>query len=56
MKVFVYSKKTNRKIAQVNAVIGVEVNEKKHEILVYTESDETFTFNTKEIKTTIYQN
>lgn len=56
MKVFVYSKKTNRKIAQVNDVVEVGVNTEKHEIMVYTKSGETFTFNTKEIKTTIYQN
>lgn len=56
MKVFVYSKKTNRKIAQVNDVVGVSVNNEKHEISVCTSSDETFTFSTKEMKTTVYQN
>ena len=56
MKVFVYSKKTNQKLAQVNNVVGVDTNSKKNEIMIHTSSEETFTFNTKEIKTTIYQN
>ena len=55
MKVFVYSKRTNAKVAQVNNVVEVDTS-KKGEIKFKTSSDETFTFNTKEIKTTVYQN
>lgn len=55
MKVFVYSEKTNQKVAQVNNVVGVDTS-MKNQIKLKTSSDETFTFNTKEIKTTVYQN
>ncbi len=54
MKAFVYSKVTNRKIAQINDVVNVESQEGK--VKFFTSKDEVFTFDTKEIKATTYQN
>lgn len=56
MKVFVYSKKTSKKIAEFNQVGNVMVCEVTEQILITTYSGETFNFNTKEVKTTAYQN
>ena len=56
MKVFVYSKKTSKKIAEINGVGNVMECEIIAQILITTYSGETFRFNTNEIKTTVYQN
>ena len=57
MKVFVYSKKTGKKIAEVKAVVSVQCPlEKGSKIIITTESDEVLKFDTKIMKTTIYQN
>lgn len=56
MKVFVYSKKTNKKIAEIKQVCNVIECEREGLILITTYSCETFKFNTKEVKTTAYQN
>lgn len=57
MKVFVYSKKTSKKIAEVKAVVSVNCPlEKGSKIVIQTESGEVFKFDTKTMKTTIYQN
>lgn len=54
MKVFVYSKKTSKKIATITHVITVEI---EFEFITFiTISGEKFSFNTKEVKTTTYQN
>ena len=47
MKVFVYSKKTSKKIAEIKQVAS--------QILITTYSGETFKFNTNDVKTTAYQ-
>lgn len=56
MKVFVYSKKTSKKIAEIKQVGNVMECELAAQILITTYSGETFTFNTNEVKTTSYQN
>ncbi len=56
MKVFVYSKKTSKKIAEVKHVVTVQPPTASNKIILITESGEMFTFDTKEVKTTIYQN
>ncbi len=56
MKVFVYSKKTSKKIAIVNNVKVVCETPEKCSISFVTNSGENFCFNTKEVKTTTYQN
>lgn len=55
MKVFVYSKKTNNKIAEIKNVVTVQEPGVGNKIIFITESGEMFTFDTKEVKTT-YQN
>lgn len=56
MKVFVYSKKTSKKIAEIKQVGNVMECELMSQILITTYSGETFKFNTNEVKTTSYQN
>lgn len=56
MRVFVYSKKTSKKLAQINDVVNVKINSKKKLIVLRTVSGEVFEFNTIEVKTTTYQN
>lgn len=54
MKVFVYSKKTSKKIVTIVHVVAVEIEFES--IIFTTASGEKFSFNTKEVKTTTYQN
>ena len=54
MKAFVYSKKTNESLAVIQDVVRIEAY--KNEILFVTESGERLAFDTKEVKTTTYQN
>lgn len=56
MKVFVYSKKTSKKIATIVNVIKIELFQSNKVIVFYTETGEKFSFNTRNVKTTIYQN
>lgn len=56
MKVFIYSKKTSKKIAEIKQVGNVMECELAKQILISTFSGETFKFNTNDVKTTIYQN
>ena len=56
MKVFVYSKKTSAKIATITSVCNVEFVRGSDIIIFTTFSGEKFSFNTKEVKTTTYQN
>lgn len=56
MKVFVYSKKTNKKIATVNNVRTIRETPTKCLISFITSSSENFCFDTREVKTTSYQN
>lgn len=56
MKVFVYSKKTSKKIAEIKQVGNVMECELTAQILITTYSGETFKFNTNEVKTTAYHN
>lgn len=56
MKVFVYSKKTSKKIATVNNVRTIRETPSKCLISFITSSGENFCFDTKEVKTTTYQN
>lgn len=56
MKVFVYSKKTSKKIAEIKQVGNVMECEVAEQILITTYSGETFSFNTNDVKTTTYQN
>lgn len=54
MKTFVYSKKTSKTVAVIKNVVRTEIY--KDKILFVTDSDERLVFNTKEFKTTTYQN
>lgn len=55
MRVFVYSKKTSKKVAQINHV--AIVNDSEEGVITFiTESNEKFSFSKKEVKTTTYQN
>lgn len=56
MKVFVYSKATSNKIAEIKDVVTVQRPKASNNIIFITVSGEMFTFNTKEVKTTTYQN
>lgn len=56
MRVFVYSKKTSKKLAQIDDVVNVKVSPRKKLIVLRTVSGEVFEFNTVEVKTTTYQN
>lgn len=56
MKVFVYSKKTSKKIAEIKQVGNIMECEVAEQILITTYSGETFKFDTKDVKTTAYQN
>lgn len=56
MKVFVYSKKTSKKIAEVKDVVSVACFSNKNDILILTGSGETLKFDCQEVKTTTYQN
>lgn len=56
MKVFVYYKKTSKKIAEIKQVGYVMECELTAQILITKYSGETFIFNTNEVKTTSYQN
>lgn len=55
MKVFVYSKKSSKKIATIINVVAVSTAQ-PGKIIFKTISGEEFSFDTKTIKTTIYQN
>lgn len=55
MKVFIYSKKTSKKLVQIDDAMQVRIVD-DHKIQIYTEDDDVVTFNTTEVKTTIYQN
>ena len=54
MKVFIYSKKTSKKITTILRVMSVE--EHRDTITFVTESGERVSFNTHEVKSTAYQN
>ena len=55
MRAFVYSKVTNKKIAQINNVIDVQ-SPGEDKVIFITDKEEKFIFNTREIKATTYQN
>lgn len=55
MKVFVYSKKTNARLAVIVGIVSVNLNS-GHMITFVSNSGETFSFDTREVKTTSYQN
>lgn len=56
MKVFVYSKKTSKKIVEVKQACCVMEYDNAEQIIIVTYSGETFKFNTSDVKTTAYQN
>lgn len=56
MKVFVYSKKASKKIAEIKNVVSVACYSDKQEVLVLTGSGEILKFDGSEVKTTTYQN
>lgn len=55
-KVFVYSKKTSKKVATIVHVTEVRDNPKDRTIDIYTNEQELIQFDTKTYKTTLYQN
>lgn len=56
MKVFIYSKKSSKKVATLIDVVAVEELKSEKSIICTTSSGEAFKFNTQVMKTTIYQN
>lgn len=56
MKVFVYSKRTSKKIAEIKHVVSVMEREVAEQIIITTYSGDTFWFNTNNVKTIAYQN
>lgn len=55
MKCFVYTKNGNKKVAIIQDVVTVS-QPNRNEIVFTTRTGTVFTFNTKEFKTTSYQN
>lgn len=55
-KVFVYSKKTSKKVGMFTNVLAVDSNDADGLIEICTGDGEVVTFDTKVYKTTIYQN
>lgn len=55
-KVFVYSKRTSKKIGTFTNVLQVTTNDTDKLIEIYTGEDELITFDTTVYKTTVYQN
>ena len=55
MKAFIYSKRTSKKLAQIDNVTGVEYLG-EHKIQIHTDDNDCFTFNTKEVKITVFIN
>lgn len=55
-KVFVYSKRTSKKVATITGVVSLSYNMDDSLIEIYTGVGEMFTFDTTVYKTTIYQN
>lgn len=55
MKVFIYSKKTNARLAVIVGIVSVNLNT-GHMITFTSNSGESFSFDTREVKTTSYQN
>lgn len=56
MKVFVYSKKTSKKLATITSVVAIHAKSGENAIQIVADSGETFEFNTNVVKTTAYQN
>lgn len=56
MKVFVYSKKTNKKLATITSVVAIRTKSGENVIQIVADSGEVFEFDTKAVKTTAYQN
>lgn len=55
MEVFVYSKKTSKKLAELNHIVNVAVTPDKT-IYIQDEEGGLYSYDTREVKTTIYQN
>ena len=56
MKAFVYEKKDSKKVLEVNNVVTVTTNKEDHTICIVDSKGRLYQYNTKEVKTTIYQN
>lgn len=56
MKVFVYSKKTSKKIATIKNVVLIQAVPGDGRIQIVIDDGEIFQFDTGNVKTTIYQN
>lgn len=56
LKVFVYSKKSSKKVAVITKVVKVDVDDENNLILIYTCDSDVMTFDIRMFKTTIYQN
>ena len=56
MKVFVYEKKKSKKILEVNDVVTVTTDNEDDTICIVDAKNRLYQYNTKEVKTTIYQN
>lgn len=56
MKVFIYSKKTSKKLVIIKNVVMVQTITSNKKIQVVVDSGEIFEYDTTQVKTTIYQN
>lgn len=56
MKVFIYSKKTSKKLITITDVIMVQILPHDKKIQIVVDSGEIFEYDTTQVKTTIYQN
>lgn len=56
MKVFVYKKKDSSKVLELNDVVAVTTSKEDNSICIVDAKNRLYQYNTKEVKTTIYQN
>lgn len=56
MKAFVYEKKESKKVLEIKDVVAVTTNEVDNTICIVDKKNRLYQYNTRDIKTTIYQN
>lgn len=56
MKTFVYDKKKSKKVAEIKNVASVYEDKPTHSIQITTLNNDTFEFDTRFFKITVYQN
>ena len=56
MKAFVYDKKESKKVAELKNIVSVTEDKESHSIYIVDSKNRLYQYNTKDTKTTIYQN